>query len=381
MEPFLLCAATGDHGAAAPRIEPFAGRPDEFLLFAKGFDRFHLSYTDPAVLAELSTFVARIDPDVVHIQHYLDIGIDFIGAVRRLNPKVRIVVTLHEYLAICHHYGMLIKTDGFTLCTSPSDSACAACFAGIGTNDFARRRIRLGHYLGQVDLFIAPSKFLRRRYIEWGLPARSIAVLENGIEPAARGPGETRRTPRRTFGFFGQIHPFKGLPCLLAAFEQLAGLSDGPPDGLRLVINGAYLEFNPPDFVAGFRRSLDRLEEIVEFAGPYPHGDLGERMAAVDWVILPSIWWENSPVVIQEAFAYRRPVLCSDIGGMREKVRPGKDGFHFPVGDAAALAALVLKVSKDAEVWDRLQETIRRPMTIADSVVRHLAYYRHPPVG
>ncbi len=59
-------------------------------------------------------------------------------------------------------------------------------------------------------------------------------------------------------------------------------------------------------------------------------------MQSVDAVLVPSIWWENSPVVIQEALANGRPVICSDIGGMAENVRPGHDGFHFEAGNPRA---------------------------------------------
>ena len=60
-------------------------------------------------------------------------------------------------------------------------------------------------------------------------------------------------------------------------------------------------------------------------------------MAEIDWVVVPSIWWENSPLVIQEAFLHGRPVICSDIGGMAEKVEHEVNGLHFRVGDHAAL--------------------------------------------
>ena len=53
-------------------------------------------------------------------------------------------------------------------------------------------------------------------------------------------------------------------------------------------------------------------------------------MASVDWVVVPSIWWENSPLVIQEAFGYGRPVICSDIGGMAEKVTDGRERPALP---------------------------------------------------
>ena len=56
-------------------------------------------------------------------------------------------------------------------------------------------------------------------------------------------------------------------------------------------------------------------------------------MEQVDWVVIPSIWWENAPLVVQEAFRHRRPVICSGIGGTAEMVRDGIDGLHAPVKD------------------------------------------------
>jgi glycosyltransferase involved in cell wall biosynthesis len=99
-------------------------------------------------------------------------------------------------------------------------------------------------------------------------------------------------------------------------------------------------------------------------------------MRAVDWVVVPSLWWENSPLVIEEALSQRRPVLCSALGGMKEKVRPGKDGLHFPAGDPSALASLMLRVARDRPLWQRLQKTMRKPMTATESADRHLRLYQ-----
>jgi hypothetical protein len=178
------------------------------------------------------------------------------------------------------------------------------------------------------------------------------------------------------FGFFGQINPYKGLVQLLAAFEALGRLPSSRTADLRLNVHGAYLEFNPPDLVATIRRQLTATERHTRFFGPYSRDELGASMGAVDWVVVPSIWWENAPLVIEEALAHRRPVLCSNIGGMAEKVRPGQDGFHFPVGDPQALADLILRVASNGSIWDGLQRTMRRPVTIDESVARHLALYR-----
>ena len=77
-------------------------------------------------------------------------------------------------------------------------------------------------------------------------------------------------------------------------------------------------------------------------------------MADVDWVVVPSIWWENSPLVIQEAFLHGRPVICSDIGGMAEKVTDGVNGLHFRVGDPEDLARVIAQAAGSSQLWRTL---------------------------
>lgn len=96
-------------------------------------------------------------------------------------------------------------------------------------------------------------------------------------------------------------------------------------------------------------RLFPALEEALEAAGPsiffagrYDAGDVLGLMRLSGWVVVPSIWWENSPVVIQEARRAGVPLIVSDIGGMAEKVRPGLDGLHFRRGNAPDLARVLL---------------------------------------
>ena len=83
------------------------------------------------------------------------------------------------------------------------------------------------------------------------------------------------------------------------------------------------------------QETLDRLFEAtsatVTWAGPYDHDrDLPRLMSEIDWVLVPSVWWENSPLVIQEAFQHGRPVICSDIGGMAEQVSAWRGRAALP---------------------------------------------------
>jgi glycosyltransferase involved in cell wall biosynthesis len=382
VEPCFLAWA----GEAAPQragtpFSTFRGRDDELLFSVGSFDHFwFVQPIDATVLDRFACLLRRINPDVIHFHHYSKIGLDLIPLARRLNPNIRIFITLHEYLAICHHNGQMVKTGSFTLCHEASPRDCSACFNSIAPTEFLLRKLFIQAHFAKVDLLIAPSEFLRQRYIAWGLPAPRIVVLENGIAACRPSPprpcadGEARAI----FGFFGQINPYKGLLQLLTAFDYLGQLPADVTRGIRLIVHGANLEMNSPDYVGAVRDLLARTAQRVHFAGAYDRRDVGDLLAAIDWVVVPSIWWENSPLVIEEALAHRRPVICSNIGGMAEKVRWGQDGFHFPVGNPFELARLLVRLAGDAAIWPRLQTTMRQPATIGEAAARHLELYRRP---
>jgi glycosyltransferase involved in cell wall biosynthesis len=369
-------------GAAAQRrggtpFAAFRNRDDEILLYSDVFDHFLFSQpTD--IIDQFAVLLRRIDPDIIHLHHYSKIGLEFIALARRLRPDVRIIITLHEYLGICHNYGQMVKTGGNALCYQASPHECAACFPDIPPTEFLLRRNFIRAHFDKVDLFIAPSEFLRQRYIAWGLPAWQITTLGNGTKAVDPPRPRTLRPDegRGAFAFFGQINPFKGLLPLVAAFEHLGRTKPREAAGIHLTIHGANLEYQDASFVAAFTQALARTSAYVRFAGPYARQDIGSLMAAADWVMVPSVWWENAPLVIQEALAHRRPVICSNIGGMAEAVRPGQDGHHVRAGDPFDLAALILRVARDVPAWDRLQTTIRTPPSIAQTVTRLLEVYR-----
>ena len=98
-------------------------------------------------------------------------------------------------------------------------------------------------------------------------------------------------------------------------------------------------------------------------------------MAELDWVIVPSIWWENSPMVIQEAYSHGRPVIAADIGGMREKVEHGVTGLLFRARSPRALADTIERAVTDEKLHDSLCGSLPKPMTIEPWVAAHLDAY------
>jgi glycosyltransferase involved in cell wall biosynthesis len=195
-------------------------------------------------------------------------------------------------------------------------------------------------------------------------------VEENGRRPVAppapaADAGEPRTT-RDRFGYFGQFTAFKGSDVLMEAMQLLTERRRPRP---TLRLHGANIEHQPEEFQAKFRRLLDAAAGDVTLVGRYRPDELPALMRAVDWVVVPSIWWENAPLVIQEAFALGRPVICSDIGGMAEKVTDGVDGLHFRAGDPAGLADVMERAVRTDGLWDRLRAGIGE----VHSLQRHVA--------
>ncbi len=330
--------------------------------------------------ARLAPLLERLQPTVVHSHHYAHLGLDHLLTVRRILPKAQIWLTLHEFMAICRNNGQMVKTQSNALCSESSPAACHRCFPASTAEDFWLRREFILDRLGVVDGFIAPSHFLRQRYLEWGLPADRIHVIENGqapdepLPPRVVGPGQGRNR----FGFFGQINPYKGLDLVLKA---LTLLSKAEQRTLTLEVHGAHFDAQPLELrerIAGLLQPLERAG-VVQWIGPYRPEDKRQRLQGIDWLVVPSIWWENSPLVIQEAFSAGRPVICSGIGGMAEKVRPGVDGLHVPVGNAYAWAQTLLRAAQEPALWALLHSGVPKVLSHEQCAVAHLKLFEQGP--
>jgi glycosyltransferase involved in cell wall biosynthesis len=359
-EPMLLARAEGPAGGrvrGGTLVSMVDEATDEYLFHTdrSRFDGFLLRSSDPAVSTRFFRDVLRATrPDVVHFQHTLLMGYELVREARNTLPDAALVYTLHDYLAICHRQGQMVRTVADDeLCTHASPRRCHECFPDRSVQEFFLRKQLIQAHLAAVDLFLAPSEFLRRRYVEWGIAAERIRVEENGMTPVPAHE-EERRPVRNRLGFFGQIHRYKGLHVLLRAMRLLP--ADHPD--IHLWINGANLAFEKPEYRAEIERGIADCGELVTVNGPYRHADLPGLMAAVDWVVVPSVAWENSPLVIQEAFLHRRPVICADIGGMAEKVRPDQYGLHFRARDPHSLAATVARAVLTPGLWDQLARAL-----------------------
>ncbi|MEO9188960.1 MAG: glycosyltransferase family 4 protein [Acetobacteraceae bacterium] len=367
---FLGCGAPAGQGAELCITQPFSAR--EFLYAPGAFNWFNFANRDPRMPRELERLLVELAPDIVHFHHYAGLGVEAFDIVRRVLPNAAIVLTLHEFLAICHHFGQMVTRPDLHLCRRATETRCAACFPEIAPGDFFLRRRYIQGFLDRVDQFIAPSAFLAERYVQWGVPEARMAVVENVLPEATVAPPVRPAGHTLLVGFFGQISRLKGIEILLDAAGALA--AEGH-NSISFAVFGDYRS-QPEVFRLDVAKRLATPGSNVSFHGPYDHTEVDALMGGVDAVLVPSIWWENAPLVIEEALRNRRPVLCSDIGGMAEKVRDGIDGFHFRMGSAHALADLLRRLDADRGLLSTVSATMRAPTPPAPTLDAHLDLYR-----
>jgi glycosyltransferase involved in cell wall biosynthesis len=357
--------------------DPIVGydRPDEYLFLTLQYDTVWHSNLELNELQNFEHFLTALKPDIVHFQHFLFAGMETILIARKVLPHAKIVMTLHEFAAICLSDGHMIKQGSRELCQSPSPFRCSDCYPHIAPAVFARRRIYTQDILSQVDHFVVPSHFLGNRFKAWGLPDNKITFIDNGRtganDPLPDEPRQTRNHHNR-FGFTGQLIEAKGGLVVLEAVDILRRRGF---ENFYVYIYGANLAMAPEAFRKRIENPDDELHENLTFKGSYSGSQIGQVMKTLDWVLVPSIWWENAPMVIQEAFMHRKPVICSNIGGMAEKVRHMVDGLQFNVRDPYALADTMQLAVEDEQIYPKLIAGIKPVFSARESARQHKKLY------
>ncbi|NMJ43412.1 glycosyltransferase family 4 protein [Roseomonas sp. JC162] len=351
-------------------LQAAGDRADEMLVSLDEFDRFYLSQGDVYGLAAIAPMIERLAPDVVHLHHPLLWGMEGIDMLRRAAPRAAMVATLHDYFCICPREGQLLTTDG-RRCAGPAQDACRTCLPDRAPGDLALRDLGIRGAFTAFDALVSPSRFLRDRFVAAGWDADRFHILGNAVAAAAPAPHRLPADGRRDrFAVFGNVNRFKGTLVALDASARLT--RDGVSHGLAVHGGTAW---QSDAFRAEFAAALTAAPDAAHH-GAYAAGELAARIAAADWVVVPSIWWENAPLVILEAFRHRRPVICGNAGGMAELVCDGVDGLLAPIGDAAGLSAVLRNAIETPGLWQRLVEGIVAPPDFGAAAAQHLAFYR-----
>ena len=345
----------------------------------------YISDADAAECKRFVDFVADIEPEVIHFHHYFNVGSELIHLLKRKFPSIKLVLTLHEFLAICARDGQMYKTNN-KLCFGASRKACVSCI-GFESRHYLARTLYFKNLFQKLDAFVSPSQFLKDRYVEWGLSEQKIKVIENAHVISDADPSfsvsshpsdASGDSLKLVLGYFGQITPYKGLEVLL---ESIASLDSEIRQRIQLNVYGANLASQGQELRERLIKLIEDTDDVVKFCGQYEPTQLPTLMNGVDVMVIPSKWWENSPMVIQEAFSHGVPVIASNIGGMLEKVTHEVDGLHFNVGDPRSLSLAIARLLSEAGLLESLKAGIKRPCGLADiAAVHQKQVYLEKPV-
>ena len=277
-------------------------------------------------------------PDLAHFhifQHQISPSV--FGPLQK--RKIPILLTLHDLKPICPNYKMLTngrvreecKGKRFYNCTL--NRCTKGSLLGSLTNTLEMYFHYLMGYYQSVDYYIAPSQFIKNKFIDFGFPESKMKYLPNFIDAPRHADGS--RDDRYVL-YFGRLSHEKGLPTLLRSAKST------PRIRYRIVGNGP-LERELQEWT-----EREKLSNVI-FHGYQTGNTLKKLLEGASCVVLPSEWYENCPMSLLEAFASAKPVIGTDIGGIPELIENGEDGIVVPPGDHQALADAIRTLWENPE--------------------------------
>jgi glycosyltransferase involved in cell wall biosynthesis len=365
-----------------------------------------LGYNNHLAARYFGQILQRYQPDLVHFFHLNRLGTGLIDAA--VQAGVPAFMTPTDFWAICPT-GQLVLGNG-KLCTGPSAYAgnCVKHFAQgsqkglagtlagalptplvgllsrltqagalppyprqIEVKAIAARLPTNVARLNQLAKIVAPNRFMADLLLRHGVAPQRVVQCAFGIDVAGPQAQPKRSFPRQTsqalrVGFIGTLAPHKGCQVLIEAFKAL------PPGQATLQIYGNPQDF--PDYAAGLQQRAHGQQHIT-FCGVFPNAQIADVLAGLDVLVVPSLWYENTPLVLYSAQAASCPVVASDFPGISEVITHGLNGLLFDAGNVAALARQLRRLLDEPGLPAALSANAQPPKTTATYVDELLAIW------
>lgn len=289
----------------------------------------------------ISALIEKERPDVVHINLvHRHITLSVVRAIKKYN--IPIVFTIHDLNCVCPNHEMLSNGKVCELCLHGKYINCIKnkCVKNSGAKSAlaaleAINYKRMGIY-DDIDLFITPSAFYKKKLEESGIIHSKIIHMKNFL------PTDTvyscDNPDKGYLLYFGRISEEKGVLTLVKAVEKL---KNNTP---LYILGTGSVEDEIKSYI-----SEHNLNGKIKMLGFKSGDELKKYVSQAKCIILPSEWYENGPYAIMEAMSQGKPVIVSHYGGLPEIVEDGKTGFICKPFDSDDLGSCIEKICSLSE--------------------------------
>lgn len=289
---------------------------------------------------KLNNLIEVEKPDIVHLQNFhSQLSSSVLYSAKKFGLPV--VWTVHDYEPICPN---TVFFNGKGVC----EDCKGGKYYKVITNRCKKKSLvasvmaattfyvhRIANIYKLIDYFITPSEFLRNKLVEYGFESKKIIHIPNFIDAGKIRPNYTYSD---YFLYLGRLSREKGILTLLKAINSLQGSTK-----LKIVGKGQ-LEEEIVDYIAN-----NRLENYIEMLGYQGGEELEDIIRKAMFVVVPSEWYENFPYAVLEAFAYGKPVIGTNIGGIPEQIDDGINGYLFKYKNTSELAEKIIYLIDNSE--------------------------------
>lgn len=301
--------------------------------------------------------------DIIHVFHPMRVG-SIIRVAKHIN--IPIVLTLTDFWLMCPR-GIAVTPKG-ELCHTPENGlkCVRECYGNLWRSKIIQRYNDANDAFQTVDCVVFTTNFLKQIY-ELNNFSTHAKLIRFGKDyrNVRHNMREYSENSEITLGFLSTLMPHKGAHVLLEAYNK------ANMENIRLKIYGDY--FGEKDYYNRLKKMVKNKN--VEFCGKYHYEEMPDILDELDMVVVPSIWWENTPLVLLRALAHNVPSIVSNLGGLTEVVKDGENGFTFEAGSAESLAEVLRKIGENPSILNELKTKIHHPPRIEEEAFEYEKIY------
>lgn len=301
--------------------------------------------------------------DLVHIAHPMRLG-SILKIIKQRN--IPSVLTLTDFWLMCPR-GIAMTITG-ALCHSPEGGGkCVTdCYGEIWEDRIVQRLNEAHDFMETQGVVVSPTYFLAD--VLNNQFNREIRVVRHGIEYVDVKPNNRVKQGGDdvVFGYIGTVIPHKGVHIVVEALKLLKN------HNIKIKIYGNY--FHEQEYYDNLKKMAEG-DSRIELLGEYKDEEVPSIMNEIDCLLVPSLWWENSPLTVLTSFAFRVPVITINIGGAAELVKDGLNGFNFEMGNPKSLATTIGKIADNPELLNSLKDNIIRPPRVEEEAFEYEKIY------